>query len=123
MICNDGRVVPTNGRPRIDIEKQKEIKRLFDEGKSGYEISRLLGVSKSSVYRYRDYEPPSEPVEAFSDSGDSKTPEQNKKPLEGDSEAYTMSEVDLSELKIETKVETKKKGFFREKIKGFLSRF
>lgn len=113
----------SDGRPQIPVEKQREIKRLFAEGKSGYEIARLLGIGKSTVYRYRDYEPPSEPVEEFYGSGDSKTPEQKKKPLESDYEAYTMSEVDLSELEIETKVETKKKGFFGEKIKGFLSRF
>ena len=113
----------SDGRPRIPVEKQREIKKLFAEGKSGYEIARLLGIGKSSVYRYRDYEPPSEPVEAFLGSESSNTSKQKKKPLEVDYEAYTMSGVDLSHIENELETETKKKGFFREKIKGFLSRF
>lgn len=106
MLCKDGRVVTTNGRPRIDVEKQKEIKRLFAEGRTGYYIAKTLKMSLSTVYRYRDYEPPSEPVELVEPVELSKGPEQNEKPLEGNSGAYTMPKIE--EVHIFTKAKREK---------------
>lgn len=54
MLRKDGTVVETTGRPRIPVEKQKEIKRLLAEGKSGYAIAKELKIGMKTVYRYRD---------------------------------------------------------------------
>lgn len=44
-------------RPRIPLEKQAEILRLFDEGKSMNSIAKQLGIAYGTVYNYLSESP------------------------------------------------------------------